>query len=276
MRERTGTATSGAVAARGPVAGWEAGLLALVGLVVVGFALAPADLPAKAYLALHGLCAQNPTRTFALGGLPLPVDARMTGLYLGSLLAAGPLLLARRRGVVVGRWWLVALVAGVVVMALDGLNSLRVDLWLPAWWPPDNRLRLVTGLLAGAGLGVAVVWLINLALWPAPAPLLRPIDVPIWAAGAAGATAVVLGGVTWAYVPVTALLLVSATLTLGGLTLAMLGLALTPEAGAAGNQQRPAPVRLATLALAAALVEMAALAAGRLALEAVMGRVLPM
>jgi uncharacterized membrane protein len=249
--------------------GWNAAFVMLVGASALGFALAPGDVPTKAYLALHGLCAQNPARIFAFSGLPLPVDARMTGLYLGCLLAAGPLLLARRRGIGVGRGWLVALVAGVAVMALDGLNSLRVDVWLPAWWPPDNRLRLVTGLVAGAGLGVTVVWLVNLALWPAPKSLLLPWDVGIWSAGALIVMAIVLSGEAWAFVPLTVLLLVGAALTLGGLTLAVLGLATTP---AAASEQRPPAARLATIALVVALVEMAALAGGRLALEAVIGR----
>lgn len=265
-----GTLAAVSAGAPRPIVGWAGGLVALAGLVAFGFTLAPGDLAATAYLALHGLCAQNPSRTFALGGLPLPVDARMTGLYLGALMAAGPLLLARQRGVVVGRGWLVALVAGVAIMALDGLNSLRVDLWQPAWWPPDNRVRLVTGMLAGAGLGVAVAWLVKLALWPAAAPLLRPRDIVPWSLGAVGGTVIVLGGSGWAFISVTLLLMIGAALTLTGLNLAVLGLALTPDGGTGARGS--APALLALLALTGALLEMAALASGRLALEAALGR----
>jgi uncharacterized membrane protein len=257
---------------QGRLAGWEVTFLGLAGLAVAGFALAPGDLVAKAHAAVHGLCAQRPDRTFALGGAPLPFDARMTGLYLGALLAGAPLLLLGRRGTAVGWRWLLALLAGVVVMGLDGLNSLRVDLGLPAWWPPDNQVRLATGLLAGAGLGVALVWLVNLALWPAAAPLLRPADAPVWLAGATITAGVVLSGSGWALWPATALLLLAAVLTLLGLNLALFALA---AGEAAGPLRRPVVARLATLALAAALVEMAALAGGRYALEAALGLVSP-
>jgi uncharacterized membrane protein len=249
-------------------AGWGLAFLGLTGLTVAGFALAPGDLGQKAHMALHGLCAQRPDRTFALGGAPLPFDARMTGIYLGALAAGAPLLLAGRRGVRLDWRWLALLAAGVVAMGMDGLNSLRVDLGLAAWWAPDNHLRLATGLLAGAGLGVALVWLVNLALWPADAPLLRPADAPLWLAAAAAAAGVVLSGAGWALWPATALLLAAAVLTLLGLNLALLGLTATGRAGPAA----PATARLATLALAAALIEMAALAGGRFALESALGR----
>jgi uncharacterized membrane protein len=246
-------------------AGWGLAFLGLLGLTAAGFALAPGDLAHKAHVALHGLCAQRPDRTFALGGAPLPFDARMTGIYLGALAAGAPLLVAGRRGVRLDWRWLALLAAGVVAMGMDGLNSLRVDLGLPAWWAPDNHLRLATGLLAGAGLGAALVWLVNLALWPAEASLLRPIDAPLWLAGAVGAAGVVHSGAGWAFWPVTALLLLAALMTLLGLNLALLGLA-------SRGPVAPATARLATLALAAALLQMAALAGGRFALEAALGR----
>jgi uncharacterized membrane protein len=248
--------------------GWRLAFFGVAGLATAGFLLAPGDLAHKAHMALHGLCAQNPARTYALGGAPLPFDARMTGLYLGAALAGGPLLLAGRRGVRIDRRWLALLLAGIVVMGMDGLNSLRVDLGLAAWWTPDNGLRLGTGLLAGAGLGVAIIWLVNLALWPTAAPLLRASE-----AGAAGAAGLVLSGAGWAFWPLTALLIAAAVLTFVGLNLAVLGLVASAETPAGAGRWRAAlRAPLATVALAAALVEIAALAGGRYALEAALGR----
>lgn len=251
------------------LAGWEAAFLGLAGLALLGFGAAPGDIVAKAHAAVHGLCAQRPDRTFALGGAPLPFDARMTGLYLGALLAGAPLLLLGRRGTLVGWRWVLALIAGVAIMGMDGLNSLRADLGLPAWWTPDNHLRLATGLLAGAGLGVALVWLVNLALWPTAAPLLRAADAPVWLAGATVAAGMVLSGAGWALWPVMSLLLFAAVLALLGLNLAVFALV---TGTTAGSPRRSIVARLATLALAAALVEMTILAGGRYVVEAALTR----
>src|SRR4051812_13030157 len=70
----------------GRVSGW---LVALV--------MAPWPLAAKFHAVVHGLCAQRPSHSFALGGTNLPFDARMTGIYGGTLTTI-LFLLAR------GRW----------------------------------------------------------------------------------------------------------------------------------------------------------------------------
>jgi uncharacterized membrane protein len=257
----------------------------LAGLAVAGFALAPGTLAMKAHMALHGLCAQRPAHTFALGDTLLPFDARMTGIYLGVLIAGLPLVLLRRRGTIIQWPWLALLAGWVVVMGLDGLNSLRVDLGLPAWWAPDNRLRLATGLLAGLSLGVALVWLLNVSLWPAggmyASSLLRGRDAVIWLVGAAMAGGVVLSGVGWALVPVTLLLMAGAVVALLALNLAFLSMALNGATGAPSGWRKTATPAMAgwralagpaTLALVLALAEMALLAGGRYALEAMVGR----
>src|SRR5688500_7625828 len=53
-------------------------------MVVVGFLLVPGDLAWKTHIALHGLCAQRPSHSLQIGGVTLPMDARMTGIYLGA------------------------------------------------------------------------------------------------------------------------------------------------------------------------------------------------
>src|SRR5687767_3957401 len=105
--------------------------LAAIGLLV--FLLAPGDIAAKTHLALHGLCAQRPSHSLSIGGTILPLDARMTGIYLGAattvlwLVATGRTRAVRTPPPSV----LAVLVAFVVAMGIDGFNAFLVDLDAP-------------------------------------------------------------------------------------------------------------------------------------------------
>lgn len=257
---------------------WLIGLGGLIAGLAGGFLLLPGDLVAKARIALHGLCAQRLSHTFMLGGAPLPFDARMTGIYLGVLIAAVPLLLTRRRGVGLSWPWLALLLAFVVAMGMDGVNSLRVDIGLPAWWLPDNRLRLGTGMLAGLSLGVALVWLLNLAGGGATSrSLLRARDGLIWLLGIAVAAVVVLSGAGWALAPVTLLLVFGAVVALTMLNFSVVG-TMTPGLMSrrgmmmGGGRRGRGLAKPVMVALVLAVIEMEALAAFRFALEAMLGR----
>lgn len=116
---------------------------------------------------LHGLCAQTPSHSYMFGDQRLPFDARMTGIYAGSLAAVVPLLILRRplvhgdpsRRIVVG------IIVLVVAMAVDGFNSLFIDLGLWHPYASRNGLRVVTGFGAGIALGVTLAWLVGASLW---------------------------------------------------------------------------------------------------------------
>lgn len=87
-------------------------------------------------------CHQRPERSFFVGGWQMPVCARCTGVFIGQLLALPALLL------------FVPQVGAAVLalpLALDGLTQKA------GWRTSTNRLRLVTGLLAGFGLATAVL-----------------------------------------------------------------------------------------------------------------------
>lgn len=146
---------------------WPIVLPGLVGVVVFAFLLAPGSLDHKAHLALHGLCAQRPSHTFLFDGRLLPFDARMTGIYGGFLVATG-YLLARgrfRAFAVPPRSVLGWLVGGVAAMAIDGTNSLLVDLGLPHPYEPNNALRLMTGAATGTALAAMLCFLVATTLW---------------------------------------------------------------------------------------------------------------
>ena len=248
-------------------------LLPLVALTAaVLFLAAPWSFEHKAHAALHGLCAQRPSHSFALGDRTLPFDGRMTGIY-GGFLATSIYLAVRGRyrafrlppPVVLG-------VLGLFVLALavDGTNALLVDLRLWHPYDPDNRYRLATGLGTGIALAVVLCFVLSTTLWrnglwqqtvlDGPKELLTVLAVqtPLVLA--------VLSGAGWLYVPVSLLLLTAATLVLGSLMLVVVVLARNGDRAfsSAGQLQIPAAV-----ALVLAIAVMAGIAAGRFLLERV-------
>jgi len=158
-------------------------------MALAAFLVAPGTLASKAHIALHGLCAQRSSHSLQIGGTTLPMDARMTGIYLGAAAAIVWLLAARRLratgtpSVPV----LVLLASFVVALAVDGLNALFVDLRMPTLYEPSNFVRIATGVLAGIALGVALGYLFASSVWAngnqmravvmKPAELLAPIGV---------------------------------------------------------------------------------------------------
>src|SRR6266581_1628912 len=129
---------------------------------------------------LSGICVQRLNHSYTLGGMQLPLEARMTGLYGG--LAAGIIELTtigRRR---IQRWprlpMAVAFALGFGVMVFDGFNALLFDLGLPHAYTPDLRLRLISGLLAGIALAFALVPL--LAQFIRPGAAFPHAASPLW------------------------------------------------------------------------------------------------
>lgn len=141
-----------------------------IGIVIVGmvmFLTFPGGYASTSHVLLHGLCAQTPSHTFSIGGKPLPFDARMTGIY-GGLLVGVVTLLWRGRLLFYGTpsWAvIVTMSAGVVAMAIDGLNSLLNDLGLWHPYPPANVVRIITGYLTGMALAVVLCWLLASSVW---------------------------------------------------------------------------------------------------------------
>ncbi len=97
--------------------------------VALIFVAAPWDVDSKLRLALSGLCAQRPGHSFFVDGAPLPLEARMLGIFVGfaaSVLAcwlAGGL---RRTGLPRGLW-AAAVLFMIAALVVDGLNALFYD-----------------------------------------------------------------------------------------------------------------------------------------------------
>lgn len=153
---------------------WD-GLLALIALVVLLAILfaPPHTLLDKADRAAFAVCHRIPERTFALEGRPLPLCARCSGTYLGTLagLAALTLRGRGRASRLPGRGVTGVLGLFVLAWAFDGANSYLALLSLPHLYEPSNLLRLITGTLQGLAIASFLLPVANLVLWAAPAPV---------------------------------------------------------------------------------------------------------
>jgi uncharacterized membrane protein len=238
--------------------------------VVILFTLAPWPFALKVHAFLHGLCAQRLSHTFLLGGQALPFDARMTGIYGGFLMTfCYVMAMGRVRAWRTPAPGVLALLAGfVVVMAIDGSNSTLRDFGLWYAYEPDNRLRLVTGLLTGISLAALLCYLLATSLWrhgrwdtaaiasPAEVAVLVVLQIPF-----AGA---VMSGFGVLYGSVSTLLMLSATGVFVAMALSMLTLVRRRDQSYQSISELQWP--LAT-ALIVALLVIGALAGGRYLLE---------
>ncbi|HET8910220.1 MAG TPA: DUF2085 domain-containing protein [Ktedonobacteraceae bacterium] len=114
-----------------------------------------------------GICAQQPTHSFYPGGIQLPLCARNTGIYLGFTVTLLTLFaLGRGRTQKLPRWPLIVVLAlGAVAMAVDGFNSLFLDLGITHLYQPHNLLRLGTGLATGLAVASLSLPVLNQLIW---------------------------------------------------------------------------------------------------------------
>jgi uncharacterized membrane protein len=128
----------------------------------------------------YGLCHQLPERSFAAGGVQLPVCARDTGIYFGILISLALIAYLHRgerpRELPTPAGW-VAIALMIGAMGLDGVteySGLRGT---------TNELRLITGLLAGFAVGALIAPMLNDEFWKTStrvAVLNTPWRLAIW------------------------------------------------------------------------------------------------
>ncbi len=142
------------------------GLLYLTGIAIMVF-WPGATLIERLRAIDGGICAQLPSHTLFPGGVRLPLCSRNTGIYLGVIIGIGYIMYRGRgksaeipTGIVRN-----ILFSGVALMAIDGFNSLFVDLGLPHLYQPNNLLRLATGLLTGIAVAAFLLPVTNSVLW---------------------------------------------------------------------------------------------------------------
>lgn len=236
----------------------------VVAMAATFLALGQDSLASSSRAVLHGLCAQRPSHSFTVGGHLLPFDARMTGIYTGSLVTWLVLALRGRLLVAGTPSWSViaALAAGVVALALDGTNALLVDLavWHP--WEPLNATRFFTGFATGMALATLEVWLIGTSLWrmARKTPVWDGLRDLWWTIPAAtGVYALIRLGAAWSYPVVVVALLASAWLTVTGLALVIVLAAFRLERKIGDIRQLEPPVVVAAVAAIAIIIGLAQL-----------------
>jgi len=142
-------------------------LLGALGATLLGFLLAPLPFLDKLQALAAGVCAQRPDHSYFLGGVQLPLEARMGGIFAGFFVGVLYLFWAdRARAGLLPPPALQGLLLGfVALMGLDGVNATLYDLGAPHLYAPQNALRLATGLLCGLATALLAVPVLASALW---------------------------------------------------------------------------------------------------------------
>ena len=239
--------------------------LALAALLA--FLAAPLSLPRKLLLAMGGVCGLRPAHSYFAGGVQLPMESRMVGIYGGFSLTFIILLALRRLG---ARRLGSRLVLGILAlffasMAFDGVNSTLTDLGLPHLYQSTNVTRLVTGLLSGIAIAPFLVWLLGVVATPRSEAPARAVVRSLWElvlplALNAGFAALVMTERAAFYYPIALLSVggVLATMTIAAL------LAVLSISGMDGRVTRPRQVLApASVALLITFAVLAATAAAR-------------
>lgn len=133
---------------------WAWAFTSITLALLLGIVLWPTGtLTSRLHAIVRGVCDQR--HTIAMGDLTLPLDARCTGIYSGFLAtliyavilgrSAAQRLPPRPISLVLG--------AAIVLMGIDGLNSLLLESGGRHLYPPHSVLRLASGL--GCGIAMA-------------------------------------------------------------------------------------------------------------------------
>jgi predicted membrane protein DUF2085 len=144
---------------------WRYAFAGLVGALLLGLIAWPGvPLDRKMYSVVHGVCAQ--IHNVQIGGLDLPLCARNTGIYSSFLITSLYLLaLGRHRAAKLPRWPITAaLILFVGIMAVDGLNSMMLDLFMPHLYTPQNWIRTLTGIGMGISIAAIMLLILNVSL----------------------------------------------------------------------------------------------------------------
>ena len=115
----------------------------------------------KARAAGYAVCHQIESHTIDFAGRYLPLCARCTGMFLGTLVSLSLLQKRKRAAGTPSKAIQVVLVIFLSAFIVDGVNStLGLFPVIPQLYTPSNLLRLITGFMMGMVIGnlVMVLW----------------------------------------------------------------------------------------------------------------------
>lgn len=156
-----------------PVSHTAATLVILLVVLVIGIwlLLTPPGILGKADAIGYAVCHRIPRRSFHVHDRPLPLCARCTGIFLGTLLGLGTLAAAGRARAdrLPPLRVIVILLLFGAAYALDGLNSYLslFEAYQPVY-APHNTLRLLTGMGFGLALIVIMIPVFGMMIWRVP------------------------------------------------------------------------------------------------------------
>jgi len=143
-------------------------LALVVGLLVVGWLFnTPAGLLGKADAVGYAVCHRIDVRSYHLGARQIPLCARCTGMYLGTVLGMFYQYAVSRRRSGMPPWVVVIPLAVLAAaFAVDGLNSyLHLFPGAPGLYEPKNWSRTVTGTGMGLVIAAFVYPAFNQSAW---------------------------------------------------------------------------------------------------------------
>jgi uncharacterized membrane protein len=157
---------------------WLWAFLGLALTVVAGVLFLPVgSLADRLHMIVHGVCAQ--AHYIEIGSYTMPLCARNTGIYAGFLATVLYLLaLGRRRAAKLPPLPITILLGlAIIVMGIDGFNSMALDVGGYNVYTPRNTLRVITGLGMGMALGAFLLFMFILyaLLFFAPTWLFYPL-----------------------------------------------------------------------------------------------------
>jgi len=149
-------------------------LVLLLGVFSVWAVETPHGLEGKLEAIGYAVCHQIVSHTLEIGGKLLPLCARCTGMYLGTLLGLSILKSNQRLSGKPSTAKIVVLAGFMFVFTVDGVNSMLASFFsVSPLYTPVNWLRLGTGLLMGVVLANILMPLWNQTLWKQSDP--RPV-----------------------------------------------------------------------------------------------------
>jgi uncharacterized membrane protein len=136
-------------------------LVLVITLITIWWVYTPPAIDGKTHAVGYSVCHQIESHSLAFGDKILPLCARCTGMFLGTLVSLA--VLSRRKKASGSPSKGLMAILGVFALAFiaDGLNSM-MGLFpvIPQLYPPSNLLRLVTGLMMGMVIAnlLIVLW----------------------------------------------------------------------------------------------------------------------
>src|SRR5438477_5464373 len=178
-------------------------VLIIAGIVFYSLAL-PGDFTYKLDAMGFGVCHQISSHSYFIDSHQLPLCARCSGIYLGSLASFGLLAVLRRRASRLPPSHMITILAVFFgAMVLDGVNS-TLQTFGNGIWESTNLIRLLTGSLAGVAVAFMFYPMFNLSLWSRDAArhesvLESPFELAGYMVAAGLLGALVLDGGDWLF-----------------------------------------------------------------------------